>query len=158
MNAVDGPQLISSKMTIVYKFLLPPLWSSGFGIATIGLFSSVFHDAGGDPPPPELKWIFLLVWFLGSVVWYRFCIPLKRVLMNGSDLIISNYVREVRVPLRRIRRVSEGRFQNPRSIRVFFDEDVGFGASVLFMPTQKFVWPWQEHPIAEELRRQSGSS
>jgi hypothetical protein len=145
-------------MTAVYKFILPAMWISGFGLGTVGLFSSAFHGSNGDPPPPELKWIFLAVWIIGTAVWYRCCIPLKRVSINGGDLIISNYARQVRVPLRRIRRISEGRFQNPRSIKLAFDEDFGFGASVSFMPAQIFLWPWQEHPIAKQLRQLSNAN
>jgi hypothetical protein len=72
---------------------------------------------------------------------YRCCIPLKRVLINGGDLIVSNYARQVRVPLRRIRHISEGRLQNPRSIKLVFDEDFGFGASVSFLPARDAAEP-----------------
>jgi hypothetical protein len=158
MIASHERQLISSKWTVTYKFVLPAGWITLFGWGTLGLFTYAFHDSHGGLPPPQLKWVFLVVWLIGSIVWYRSCIPLKRVLISGGDLIISNYAREVRVPLARIRRISEGRFQNPRSKRLVFNKDIRFGASVLFMPTQRFLWPWQEHPIASELRRLSGTS
>jgi hypothetical protein len=147
-------QLISSQWTAVYKFILPTVWISVFGLGTLGLFSSAF-DQGTARPPYELKWIFLGVWVLGTGIWYRYCIPLKRVSIDGGDLIVSNYVNEVRVPLSRIRRVSEGRFQNPRTITVVFDEDSKLGASILFMPPARFIWPWQEHPVAKQLRQLS---
>jgi hypothetical protein len=143
-------------MTAVYKFVLPAMWISVFGFVTFWLFSSAFHGSGGGPPPP-VKWIFLVVWVIGTAVWYRCCIPLKRVSMNGGELIVSNYAREIRVPLRRIRRISESRFQNPRSIKLAFDEDLGFGASIVFIPAQIFLWRWQEHPIARQLRQLSNT-
>ena len=95
------------------------------------------------------------MWFVGSVVWFRFSIALKKILIDGSDLIISNYSREYRVPLTRLRRIVELRFVSPQTIKLIFDEDVGPGASVIFLPTQKYLWPWQEHPIVKELRRLS---
>ncbi|HEY1755328.1 MAG TPA: hypothetical protein VGG72_08020 [Bryobacteraceae bacterium] len=148
-------RIISSKMTIFYKIILPAMWISFFGVATFGLFSSAFGGPGGTPPLPEDKWEVLGLGLIGAAVW-RYFIPLKRVSMNGGDLIVSNYVREVRVPFRRIRRVSESRFEHPRSIKIFFDEDTGFGAMILFLPVFMFR-PWREHPTTKRLRELSGS-
>jgi hypothetical protein len=147
-------QLISSQWTVIYKFILPTVWISGFGLGTLALFSSAF-DVGTVTPPYEVEWIFLGLWVLGTALFYRYCIPLKRVSIDGGELIVSNYAKEVRVPLSGIRRVSEGRFQSPRTIRVVFDADSGLGTTIMFMPPMGFVWPWQEHPVATQLRKLS---
>jgi hypothetical protein len=93
--------LISSKCTAVFKFVLPAGWITGFGFATFLLFRSAIVD--DVSPPPGGKWIFFVIWITGSAFWYRLCVPLKKVTMNRNELIISNYAREIRVPLGRIR-------------------------------------------------------
>lgn len=67
--------------------------------------------------------------------------------------LILNYLREVRVPWRHIIYVSGSRWVNTRQVTVTFDRDIGFGTSIIFMPRVRFLWPGQEHPIAEELRQ-----
>jgi hypothetical protein len=152
------PRLISSKLTPLYKFILPALWISLFGSFTLLLFfTSTFQGPSGSPPHPYIKWIFFGGSVIGTAVWRISCIPLKKVLLDGNDLIISNYSRQVRVSLRHVTRISEGRFANPRCIRVAFDERIGFGTRMSFMPEQRFLWPWQEHPTARELRRSTGA-
>ena len=66
--------------------------------------------------------------------------------------MISNYLREVRVPWREIVDVSGSRWVNTRQIKVTFNRDIGFGTSIIFMPKVRLLWPGQESPIAQELR------
>ena len=42
--------------------------------------------------------------------------------------------------------------EKTRQVTITFDRDIGFGTSIVFMPKFRFLWPGQEHPIAEELR------
>lgn len=107
--------------------------------------------------PPGFPWqLFPVFWLLGSFACYWFAGRLKKVAMDSDGLVISNYVREVRVPWRNIIQVSGSRWINTRQVTVTFDRDFGFGSSIIFMPKVRFLWPGQEHPIAEELREMMG--
>ena len=41
---------------------------------------------------------------------------------------------------------------NTRQLTITFDRDIGFGTSIVFMPKVRYLWPGQEHPMADELR------
>jgi hypothetical protein len=132
------PRVISSAQTFTSKFIIPLVLILGIAFALRGT---------GFPPVmvPLLGILGLTVyWYLG-----RF----KKVTIDQDGLLISNYLREVRVPWRDVRDVSGSRWVNTRQVKITFDRDTGFGTSIIFMPKYRFLWPGQEHPIAEELRQ-----
>ena len=86
----------------------------------------------------------------GSIYWYY--VRLKKVAIDHDGLVISNYVREVRVPWRDVIKVTGSRWEKTHQVTVTFDHDIGFGPSIVFMPKFRFLWPGQEHPVAQELR------
>ena len=133
------PRVISSAQTFITKFILPLLVVA---VLTFGL-----SLAGSRVLPVFLPVGVLAAW---SIYWYY--IRLKKVTIDSNGLVISNYVREVRVPWRDILQVSGSRWVNTHQITVTFDRDIGFGTSIIFMPRVRFLWPGQEHPIAQELR------
>jgi hypothetical protein len=140
------PRVISSLQTFTSKFMIPFVLILGIVFALRG--------AGFSPIMLPLLGILGLTvyWFLG-----RF----KKVTIEQDGLLISNYLREVRVPWRSITQVSGSRWVNTRQVKITFDHDIGFGTSIVFMPKTRFLWPGQEHPIAQELRdlaRRQGNS
>ena len=48
--------------------------------------------------------------------------------------------------------MSGSRWEKTHQVTVTFDHDIGFGSAIVFMPKFRFLWPGQEHPIAQELR------
>ena len=83
-----------------------------------------------------------------SVYWYY--VRLKKVAIDSNGLVISNYAREVRVPWRDILQVSGNRWVNTHQVTIAFDRYIGFATSIVFMPKVRFLWPGQQHPIAQE--------
>ena len=146
-------QVLSSKQTFVMKYLFPGFWLAGFTAATISLFSDVSTGAPTQaPPPPEMKWLFLAVTVLGGAFLYWTCMRLKRVEMDHDVLYVSNYRREVRVPLRDIAEVSENRWINIRPVTIEFRRDTDFGHRVVFIPQQRLWAFWRPHPVVAELQ------
>ena len=138
------PRVISSSLTFFYKFIFPLVWIAGFGVGTITLLVA---------RPSDFPWlIFPVFWVAGSVMFYWLCGRLKKVAINADGLVVSNYSREIRVPWGSISDVAGSRMINPPHITVTFDHDMGFGTSIIFMPPVRFLWPFQEHPAAQELR------
>lgn len=133
------PRVISSAQTFITKFILPFVVVA---ILTYGI------SLAGSRVLPLLAPVGVLV--VVSIYWYY--IRLKKVAIDSDGLLISNYVREVRVPWRDIIEVTGSRWVKTRQVTVTFDRDIGFGTSIVFMPRFRFLWPGQEHPIAQELR------
>jgi hypothetical protein len=131
------PRVISSAQTFASKFILPVVVAVGMTLGLRGLhFSPVFVP--------------LILFLYGAIFW--FLGRCKKVTLEKDGLLISNYFREVRVPLRDIVRVTGSRWINTRQVTIEFDRVTGFGRSIVFLPHTRFLWPGQEHPIAQELR------
>ena len=146
---------ISSALTFIYKVIFPPVWIGGFALATIFLFAgggTGFRDTAGNPLPPQMKWYFLLGTVAGGALLYRFCVRLKRVELDDAALYVSNYAREIRVPLRDIEDVTENRWINIHPVTVHFFRETEFGTSIVFMPEVRWFAFFSSHPIVAELR------
>jgi hypothetical protein len=134
-----SPRVISSAQTFITKFIL------SFVIVAVLAYGI---SLAGSRVLPIFAPLGALV--IASIYWYY--VRLKKVAVDSAGLVISNYVREVRVPWRDIIRVAGSRWEKTHHVTVTFDRDIGFGTSIIFMPKFRFLWPGQEHPIAQELR------
>jgi hypothetical protein len=133
------PRVISSAQTFINKFILP--------FVVVGVLTYGLSLAGNRVLP-----IFAPVGVLVAASIYWFYVRLKRVAIDSEGLVISNYVREVRVPWRDVIKVTGNRWKKTHQVTITLDHDIGFGTSIVFMPKFRFLWPGQEHPIAQELR------
>ena len=77
------------------KFIFPALWILLLGVSTIRLF---FWGDIRTPPP----WIFLFFWIAGSALWLFDAERLKYVSVDDDFLYVSNYFREIVIPLQDI--------------------------------------------------------
>ncbi len=145
---------ISSAQTFAMKFLFPTIWIGIFAAMTLVLFAAGdrFRDAAGNPPPPATKWLLLLATAGGSAFIYWFCIRLKRVALDESTLVISNYQREISVPLRDVEEVTENRWISIHPVTVRFFRETEFGSTIVFMPKVRWFAFFSSHPIVKELR------
>jgi hypothetical protein len=142
---------LSSAQTFLVKFVFPSLWLTGFILATVLLFRGNIADARGYPFPAEVKWLFLGGTVLGALFLYWGCMRLKRVQIDDQWLYVSNYVREIRVPLRDIEEVSENRWINIRPVTVRFRRETEMGSAVIFMPKRVWWGFWRPHPVLQEI-------
>ena len=136
---------LSSAWTFWTKFLFPAIWILAFGYVTF-LWSGA---------PPQTKFVFLVVWIVGttSILW---AYPgLKRVRMDERQLYVSNYFRETYVPFSAITDVKQNRWINSRPITIYFRDATQFGDRVTFMPKQRIQF-WSVDPVVNELKRLAG--
>ena len=145
------PRTISSAQTFVMKFVFPVIWIGGFGFGTARLFRTG-DSFGHRPPPPDLKWMFLAGLVVGSVCIYWWGVRLMRVVMTDRELRISNYLREILVPLSDVGEVSENRWVNVHPVTVQFLRRTDFGQRIVFMPKVRPFALFSSHPIVAELR------
>jgi hypothetical protein len=143
---------LSSALTFLMKFVFPIVWISGFGLGTLALWAGAFNDSAGNGAPPEMKWAFLAAWTAGTAFILWGCAGLKKVRMDQDSLYISNFRKEIVVPLSSIGSVTENRWINIHPITIHFRAPTEFGNKVTFMPTSRFFGFWSSHPVVEELR------
>jgi hypothetical protein len=147
---------LSSGRTFLLKFVFPTVWVAGFAAGTALLFTAGgFTDRNGFPTPPEMKWIFLGVTVAGALVLYWFCIRLKRVDVDEHWLYVSNFTREIRIPLADIEEVTENRWVSSRPVTVQFRRENEFGSEIIFMPRTRWWKFWRAHPVVGELEAAS---
>ncbi len=136
---------LSSAQTFLMKAILPPLWILAFGAMTVGVWS-------GAIPAPGMKWIFPVIWLAGTAGIYWSCIRLKRVELDGSTLVVSNYRTTIRVPLQNVEEVTETRWVNTHPVTLHLRHPSEFGSEIVFMPTIRVFGLWSSHPVVSELR------
>lgn len=136
---------LSSALTFSYKCIFAPVWILGFSIGTIAMLVS--SGRRGDVPVGS----FVAATIVGSTLLYWFCIRLKRVELDGQTLFVSNYLREVAIPLRDIAKISENRWVNLHPITVSFATETDFGWSIVFMPRMRWFGFLSSHPVVKRL-------
>jgi hypothetical protein len=148
---------ISSSLTFVQKFVIP--------VAMLGLGAQAFMFAIENARAPEhpLTWS-QLGWFIALALTFfgarflRFNFPLKAVEIDGDALYVSNYLRQTRIPLGDIERISAGGWFRRGTVTIHLRTDTAFGHRIIFWPTIR----WSSlliagllgasHPIVAELR------
>ncbi len=138
-------RVLSSRATPFYRFFTPLAWF------LLWLFLAPFIDAA-----TARYEIFLAVAVLGACLFFWHGSRLRKVILDGDTLVISNYSRDVSVPLTSISQVKGSRWAKTKDVIITFDHDIGFGDKVVFVPKTRWLWPWQEHPIAAEMRKLAG--
>ena len=154
MTPEAEPHTLSSAQTLYMKLVLPVVWVGLFSTATLSLFMSPesWDDASGEPFPSWMKWLFLVFTLFGIASAWWFNALFKRVRMDDRSLYISNYFKEVVVPLANVAEVTENRWTNIHPVTVRFHSDTPFGSRITFMPKFRWFDFWSSHPVVEEIR------
>ena len=75
-----------------------------------------------------------------------------RVVLTDRELRISNYRREIVVPLSDVDEVTENRWVNVHPVTIQFIRRTDFGHRIVFMPKRRPFALFSSHPIVAELR------
>jgi hypothetical protein len=149
------PVTLSSAQTFIMKVPFPILWIGGFATATFAFF--FFPDSwvasSGEAPDLGQKWFFLFATIIGGTFIWWSCVRLKRVRMDNQALYISNYQREIIVPLANVADVTENRWVNIHPVTIHFHSETEFGNQVVFMPKTRWFGFWSSHPVVEQIRQ-----
>lgn len=140
-------QRLSSLQTFLMKIILPIIWITSFGIGVINSFTG--KDMGSDMPP---KTTFLIFWILGIAFLYWICIRLKTVSVDENFLYVSNYIKEISIPLNDIYNVTENRWINIHPVTLHLKKASEFGDKIIFMPKIRLFAFFRSHPVVEELK------
>jgi len=151
-------RLSSAAITLLWKIVFPVFWISGFGYGTVGLWMGSLLEKDGTLPPAEMKWVALLWWVIGTPALLWSCVGLKHVRYDATHLYISNFLREIAVPLTQIVEVTESRminFNNLKPVTIHFRDATAFGHRITFLPLGGII-VGRPHPIIAQLQRLAG--
>ena len=140
------------------KFVFPIGWISVVGIITLLFWLKSIQDTvcRCNCPDPESKWLFLAFLIIGSAFTLWVGVGLKKVRIDQEFLYISNYRKEITVPLNMVRLVTENRWINIHPVTIHFRAPTEFGEKVTFMPTARYGGFFRSHPVVSELRKAAG--
>ena len=150
------PHVVSSRWTFIQKWVFPFVWSGGFGFGTMQMFlhpeTFVFNGVQGGAGPAA-RVIFVIIWLIGTAMTVAFGWRLKRVSVDGGDLLVSNYLREIRVPLTNVRSVEDQFIRYFPQVYVEFIAPTAMGRRISFLGRWSLFHSTQPSAIRDELRR-----
>ena len=130
------------------KIIFPALWIPTWGFVTLMMFVSGVNDVD-----PFAKVFFLFAWVVGSAFIYWSSIRLKEVRVDDNFLYVSNYLKEVAIPLSDIYDVTENRWINIHPVTIHLKSPSEFGDKIIFMPKTRVFAFFSSHPVVNELKR-----
>lgn len=140
---------LSSSLTFVWKFIIPLLWLTGFGIATVVVFRA--SEDASRPDGTWMHWLFLVAFIVGTVLIFWAVARIKRVSLKRDKLIISNFRTEIDVPLKYVSHFKGSILLSPELIWIKFKRRTDFGESIVFMPPIRFRSGFTRPPMTAEL-------
>jgi hypothetical protein len=140
-------RLISTSVTVIYKLIFVPLGISFFILCTILLITQE-----GSRWFFFKSWVFLALW---NVPVLLFCLPLKEVIIEGNQLVVSNFVKKLRINASNIVDVTQRSWCGfySRFVRIHFKNPTVFGDKISFIPKMYLIAIGNQHPIVDELRQ-----
>jgi hypothetical protein len=151
---------LSSDQTFGAKFVVPLVVILVFDVAAIALWwdpnewpmMGALH-ASSDP----IRWVFAVVGIVLTVGSLWFGAPLKMVRLDDEALYLSNFRREIRVPLTELESVGGSHWSISQVVTLGFRSETAFGRRILFMPKLRWL-SFGEPPVVGELQRMIGVS
>jgi hypothetical protein len=152
---------LSSGSTFFFKYVVPAICipvAGFFAIAALQHPEWLIESGTRNPAPPSVAIrIFIALWVIASpfAIWKSS--RLMRVRVEEDALLVSNYIKEWRVPFALIESVSQAQRFNPFEITIRLRADVGCGKTVVFaLPNRLGIKLGTENPQVKELRRLVG--
>ena len=135
---------ISSSTMVAWKYVFPGVWILFMGIAGA--------IVAGFQPARERGWIlFVLGWIIASGYLVWFARRLKFVSIDENFVYVSDFRKEIQVPLTQIERVKESFLARPRLITLTLDRPTEFGREIVFVPPSLDFAIFRSHPLVEEI-------
>jgi len=139
---------ISSRLTFFHKFIVPV----GVFLSLIDiLFRSDFRRIDPNTPPYFIPIMAATVWML----WLGW--PLKKVSIFGDKLYVSNFRKEVVVPISEIVNVRGNILTEPQRVTIYLRNETEFGRKIVFIAKYRWFSFWSKHPVVDELLQMARS-
>ncbi|MBK9309046.1 MAG: hypothetical protein IPM58_18575 [Nitrospira sp.] len=151
-------KMVSSRLTLLMKFVFPFVFIFGFGAGTLSIWLDQTHDENGDILPLEEKWKFLAGWIFGTTYLLWSGVGLKKVRMDSTHLYVSNFRKEIALPFKDVVDITEHHWLNWSST-IHFRAPTEFGQSIKFLHPDSFIpfyYFWGSHSAVEDLKERVG--
>lgn len=133
---------LSSKQTFFLKIILPIIFGAFFAAT---LFLIIFRGQ------IVLVSVLLLMIF-GMTAMYFTLMRYKKVSVDDDFLYISNYRKEIKIPVSEIAEVTEIKWVRTRPITIHLKTDSEFGRKIVFMPKFNGFRIVADNPMIAELK------
>jgi hypothetical protein len=91
--------------------------------------------------------LFLSLW---CALWFVVTSRWKSVYLEGDAIYVSNYLKEIRIPLAVVKSVEASSFTRPRTVIVTLTSPSEFGKRIVFVPREG---GFDASEVAQELRQ-----
>ncbi len=138
---------LSSKQTFLLKILLPVFFITTFTVMTLGM---VFRFRTVEFLP--LFIMFPVMIMVGTAAMYFTVMRYKKVAVDDKSLYVSNYRKEITIPVSNIGDVTEIKWVRTRPITIHLKTDSEFGRKIVFTPKMNGFRIFASNPIVAELK------
>lgn len=150
-------RVISSRQTEFGWVTGPLFFIAGtvllIGIFYFGWFADYYRRLFIVPISPVQLNLLWGAWLLACVfsLWWNF--RLKRVVVDGESIYVSDFFQQMKRPIGDVLGVTENRWLKIHPVTIEFAGETPWGHYVRFMPKIRFLVPsLVSHPIVGELR------
>jgi hypothetical protein len=139
---------LSSNLTLFWRVFAAG-WVIYFLLVGIyGVWEWLTVSNGSDAPFSGGKLVGLIIFGLVSSIFVHLMAgSLKRVCIAGDKLLVSNYLKEIEIPLSQVEYVDGPDFSSLRRITLALRESSAFGEEIVFAPGL-----FEAGRVARELR------
>ena len=138
---------LSSKQTLILKIILPVFFITSLTGTAVMLF---FNSRTGENLPVLMMFLVLIAF--GTVAMYLTVMKYKKVAVDDRFLYVSNYRKEIMIPLSNIDDVTEIKWVRTRPITIHLKTDSEFGRKIVFTPKFSGFRVFASNPIVAELK------
>lgn len=140
---------ISALSTPIYKFVWPPV----FLISPIWfVFGGFAKQVGNDQFFRDYALLFIFIFLFNAAIFGWLALKVKRVEVDAEHLYVSDYRKEVRIPLEEIVDVTEMRWVQPHWVTVHLTRPSDFGKKIVFVPPWRFGAFWTKNELVGDLK------
>lgn len=138
---------LSSKQTFFLKIILPII----FAAMLMTVFAGIIFSSKKVELLPLII-LFPLIGLFGIFSMYLTVMRYKKVSVDYEFLYVSNYRKEIKIPVSNIADVTEIKWVRTRPITIHFKNDSEFGRKIVFMPKFNGFRMFADNPIIAELK------
>lgn len=138
---------LSSKQTLFLKIILPIIIGIIF-VQMLVMIAVNFRASGVLPlliVPP--------VYAAGIYVMSRTTMRYKKVSIDDEFICVSNYRKEIKIPVSNIADVTEIKWVRTRPVTIHLKTDSEFGRKIVFTPKMNGFRIFADNPIIAELKK-----
>jgi hypothetical protein len=142
-------QIISSKLTFFYKFILIPIWIFGFGFGT--------KEVLFIQPQFNAHWLqYFVTWVVVALLIFIATGQIKMVSLNrkSRQLEISNFLKTSTIDFSEVDDIDGSSLLSPKLVWFTLKKKSIFGKKISFMPANRPARGIGKHPLVMELRRE----